>query len=159
MPQHQYLYSKSYLVSMQQKLVLPKDFTSAIEALDYAQDNNLRPLGYNMVMKGGDVLRILGKGQVKEAPPIEVELGQGMDGKAPMFAPQIGIPHPYSSPIRKEIDYLEHLRKHDSEIFYRNLAFLKSAIEERKKGKTKKMPQFSLSELEDILKEAQSLYC
>jgi len=77
MAQEDYLYTKTYLVSMKQKLVLPIAFKSGYEAFQYGKKENLISLGYNMVMKGGDVRRLFGSGRIGEASTSE---GQSTDG-------------------------------------------------------------------------------
>ena len=65
----------------------------------------------------------------------------------------------WASPVRKEIDNLERLWKSSPEAFYRNLKYYKDALKERREGKgAQKFPQFSLSDLEQIVKEADQLY-
>lgn len=83
MPEHEYFYTKSYLVSLKEKLVLPIDFKSAIEAIDYSKEHNLRQRGYNVVMKGGDVRRLLASGRISE--PTQ-DSGAGENGR---LAPQV----------------------------------------------------------------------
>jgi hypothetical protein len=65
----------------------------------------------------------------------------------------------WASPVRKEIDNLERMWKNSPEAFYRNLKYYKDALKERKEGKgTQKFTQFSISDLEQIVKEADKLY-
>jgi len=65
----------------------------------------------------------------------------------------------WASPVRKVLDDLERMWKNSPEAFYRNLKYYKGALEERREGKgAQKFPQFSLSELEQIVKEADHLY-
>jgi hypothetical protein len=65
----------------------------------------------------------------------------------------------WASPVRKEIDNLERMWKNSPEAFYRNLRYYKDALKERKEGKgAQKFPQFSISDLEQIVKEADKLY-
>lgn len=59
---------------------------------------------------------------------------------------------------RSVIDRLEELLHSDPEEFYRRKKIIRQAIEEREKGKKiKTMPDFTLEELQDILKEADML--
>jgi hypothetical protein len=65
----------------------------------------------------------------------------------------------WASPVRKEIDNLERMWKNSPEAFYRNLKYYKGALKERKEGKgAQKFPRFSISDLEQIVKEADKLY-
>ena len=64
----------------------------------------------------------------------------------------------YRSPIAEVEDRLEELRRSDPEEFYERRKIIKKAIEERKKGKTKTMPQFNLKELEELLRFTDMLY-
>jgi len=60
---------------------------------------------------------------------------------------------------RRAKDRLEELLRCDPEEFYRRKKIISEAIAERKRGKKiKKMPDFTLEELEDILHEADMLY-
>lgn len=84
----EYLYTKTYLVSMKQKLVLPIAFKSGVEALDYADQHNLRSLGYNLIMKGGDVIRTLKSGRINEPSHPEGGSGESRDGVKGMTIPK-----------------------------------------------------------------------
>lgn len=64
----------------------------------------------------------------------------------------------YASPARKIKDRLEDLHKRDPKAFYRELDEIKKAIKERERGKIKKLPDISLTDLRDIKKDAEALY-
>jgi hypothetical protein len=64
----EYLVSKRYLVSIKEQLVLPKEFGSAFEAIEYSKSHGLKERGYNVVMNGRDVKRTMDSGKIKEAP-------------------------------------------------------------------------------------------
>jgi hypothetical protein len=99
-----YLYSKRYLVSSKERLVLPIEFNSATEALTYSKEHKLNQRGYNIVMNGGDVIRTLGAGRIKEASSIEGEFARGTNGSG--MAPQIirsTLPEPLARQIRIEL--------------------------------------------------------
>lgn len=76
--------------------------------------------------------------------------------------------NPHTNPQAKYIDVgktrrvkdrLEELLRSDPQEFYRRKKIIRQAIEEREKGKKiKTMPDFTLEELKDILKEADMLY-
>lgn len=74
----EYFTTKSYLVSSKEKLVLPLAFKSAVEAIDYSKLHNLRQRGYNVVMKGSDVRRLLASGRISE--PTQ-DRGAGENGR------------------------------------------------------------------------------
>lgn len=60
---------------------------------------------------------------------------------------------------RRVKDRLEELLRSDPQEFYRRKKIIRQAIEEREKGKKiKTLPDFTLEELQDILKEAEMLY-
>lgn len=76
--------------------------------------------------------------------------------RGPKVVPQ--IPPLYSTPVRKIKNRLEDLRKSDPEAFYRELKEIRDAIKERERGKIKRFPQLSLTELREIKKDAEVLY-
>lgn len=76
--------------------------------------------------------------------------------REPVEAPQTN-PHTYDK-TRRVKDRLEELHRSDPEEFYRRKKIIRQAIEERRKGKKMTLPDFTLEELEDILKEADMLY-
>lgn len=67
-PQDKYFYTKHYLVNIRQKVVSPMPFDSGYEAREYSKTRGLFQQGYNLVMKGSDVIRLLGSGKIKEVP-------------------------------------------------------------------------------------------
>jgi hypothetical protein len=64
----------------------------------------------------------------------------------------------YASPVREIKDRLENLHKKDPEAFYRELDEIKKAIKERERGKIKRLPDISLTDLREIKKDAEALY-
>jgi len=64
----------------------------------------------------------------------------------------------WADKVRQAKDRLEHLHKVDPSEFYDRKNVIRRAIDERKKGKTRTLAEFSLEELEEILHEAEMLY-
>ena len=65
----------------------------------------------------------------------------------------------YRTPASKLVDVLERLwRAGDTKEFYKVLGNVKDAIKERERGKIKKLPDISLTDLRNIVKQADRLY-
>lgn len=93
------------------------------------------------------------------APYLGKDIGATLALSNPHANPMNQTKRVYVDKTRNVIDRLEELHRSDPEEFYRRKKIIRQAIEERVKGKkVKTMPDFTLEELQDILKEADMLY-
>jgi len=64
----------------------------------------------------------------------------------------------YRTTLREAKDRLEDLRRIAPDEFYRRRQIIEAAIKEREQGKTKTMSQFTLSELQELLRFTDRIY-
>ena len=149
----------------------PEEWAEALQACDYAflgkelkdmcYEIGASPIGHKKLLcarlykrKVPEVVAVM-EPYLKEMTPERIKEEIERYAKVQLL-PQ--TQHLWVSKMRDIKDRLEDIYRKDPDEFYRRKKLIQQAVSEREKGKTKTMPELTLSELKELLKFTSKLY-